>query len=95
MVVVAGREKRRLVAHALLEVEAEDVAVEDDRTIEVGHLEMNMADLDTRIERRGHAERFTSGTYARAGSCKRASAGLHACPRARTAPRDRASPQRG
>ena len=54
MVVVAARgEKRGLVAHALHEVEAEHVAIEADRAVEVRDLQMDVSDVDAGIDR-GH-----------------------------------------
>ena len=50
MVVVAGCEEGRLVTHALLHLEAEDVAVERDSAVEVGDLQVNMPDVHSGIE---------------------------------------------
>ena len=54
VVVPASGEERRLVAELLLELEAEHVAVEGDRALEVGNLEVHVADADARID---HASR--------------------------------------
>jgi hypothetical protein len=50
VVVVVGGEERSLVAHPLLDIEPEHVAVEPDRPIEIGHLQVNVADVDARID---------------------------------------------
>ena len=51
MVVIAARgDERRLVAHPRLLLEAEDVAPEPERTIEIRHLQVHMADVDARVE---------------------------------------------
>src|SRR5438093_3259926 len=48
MVIVAGREKRgAVVGQAQNEIEAENVLVERERAIEIGHLQMNMPDART------------------------------------------------
>ena len=49
VVVSAGTYERRLGAHSLDEVEPEYVAVESQRTIEVGHLEVYVANLHSRV----------------------------------------------
>jgi hypothetical protein len=49
--IAAGGEKRRLAAIALCKLEAEDVAIESKRAIEVGDLEMHVPDPDTLINR--------------------------------------------
>ena len=54
MVVVAGRDESCLVAEALLLLEAEDVSVEGERTVDVGDLQVDMADVDARIDRCAH-----------------------------------------
>ena len=57
MVVVApGGEKRRLVAEPLLELEAEHVAVEVDRPVEVRDLQVDVPDVDAGIDRLCHSE---------------------------------------
>ena len=55
MVIAAGTEERRLVAVAQDEVEPEHVAVEAERPVDVRDLQMDMPDVDARIDRRGHA----------------------------------------
>src|ERR1051326_4454147 len=50
MVVAAGRDERRLVAHPLHDVEAEDVAVKGERTVDVGDLQVHVADVDSRVD---------------------------------------------
>jgi hypothetical protein len=55
VVVAPGREESGLVADPLHEVEAEDVAVEADRAVEVRDLQMDVADVDGRVERFSHA----------------------------------------
>ena len=52
MVVAACREERGLIAHALHEVEAEHAAVEVERAVDVGDLEMDVADVHPGIDRR-------------------------------------------
>ena len=51
VVVAAGRDERRLVAEALLQLEAEHAAVERERAIDVGHLEVDVADVDAGVDR--------------------------------------------
>ena len=51
MVVAARRDERRLIAELLLQLEAEDAAIEVERALEVGDLQMDMADVDARINR--------------------------------------------
>src|SRR5438034_1168604 len=53
MVVAASRNERRLVAEALLELEAEDTRPELERTVDVGDLEVNVADVGARVDRHG------------------------------------------
>ena len=50
MVVAAGRDERRLVAVPLHHVEAEDVAVEGERAVDVGDLQVDVTDVDSRVE---------------------------------------------
>ena len=59
VVVAAGRDERGLVAHALLQLEAEHAAVEAERALEVGDLQVDVADVDARIDR-GHAPTIAS-----------------------------------
>jgi hypothetical protein len=50
VVVVAARgDERRLISHALLKLETENAAVEVERALDVGNLEMNVADVDARV----------------------------------------------
>ena len=44
MVIAAGRNERRAVAHPLHHLEAEHAAIEAERAIEIGDLEMDMPD---------------------------------------------------
>ena len=44
MVITAGRDERRLAAIALDQFEAEDPAIECERPLDVGDLEMNVTD---------------------------------------------------
>ncbi len=50
VVVAAGREKGGLVADPLREVEAEDVAVEGKRAVDVRDLQVDVPDVDARID---------------------------------------------
>ena len=50
MVVAAGAQERRRVAHPLRDLEAEDAVVERKRAVEVGHLEVDVADADARVD---------------------------------------------
>ena len=53
MVVIAARgDERSLVAHARLLLEPEHVAPEGECAVEVGHLEVDVPDIDARVERR-------------------------------------------
>src|SRR6188472_4095685 len=51
MVVAAGRDEGRLVAVAVLELEAHDAAPEVQRPVEVGDLQVDVADVDAGIDR--------------------------------------------
>ena len=51
MVVATGRDEGGVVADPLLQLEAEHAAVEVERPVEVGHFEVDVADVDTRIDR--------------------------------------------
>ena len=53
MVVSARGEERRLVAHPRHDVEPEHAVPELEGPVEVGHLQMDMADVDTGIDRHG------------------------------------------
>jgi hypothetical protein len=50
VVVAAGREECRLTAEPLLQLEPEHIAVERERSVQVGNLEMHVADADLRID---------------------------------------------
>ena len=51
VVMIAARgEKGRLVAEPLLQLEPEHAAVEGERAVEVGHLQMHVADADVRVD---------------------------------------------
>jgi hypothetical protein len=52
MVVAARRHERRLSAVSLRDLEAEDAAVKPQRTLQVGHLQMDVTDADEGIEGR-------------------------------------------
>jgi hypothetical protein len=54
VVVAAGRNEGRLVAEPLLQLEAEHAAVELERPVEVGDFQVDVADVDTGIDRRRH-----------------------------------------
>src|SRR6266511_4552519 len=51
MVVAAGRNEGRLVAVLLHHLEAEDVTVERERALDVAHLQVNVADIHSRVDR--------------------------------------------
>src|SRR5215218_9255798 len=51
VVIPAGSDERRLLAVAVHHLEAEDAAVEADRTLEVADLEVNVSDVDAGIDR--------------------------------------------
>src|SRR6266480_4509377 len=61
MVVAAGADERRLVSVALGDVEAEHVAVETERTVDVRHLQMDMPNVHARIDRPGHPPSLRAG----------------------------------
>ena len=50
VVVVAGGDEGGLVAHPLLQLEAEDADVEAERALDVGDLQVDVADVDARID---------------------------------------------
>ncbi len=54
VVVAAGGEERGLVAQLLLELEPEHVAVERDRTVEIGDLQVHVSDIRPRVDRLRH-----------------------------------------
>src|SRR5207302_10557891 len=51
MMITAGREERGLSSHPLRDLEAQDVAVECERSFEVGHFEVDVTNSDARIDR--------------------------------------------
>src|SRR5665213_916054 len=53
VVVAAGRDKGGLGAIALNELEAEDAAIKGERAVEIGDLEVDMANAHAGIDRRG------------------------------------------
>ena len=53
MVVAAGRDERRLAAEPAGQLEAEHALVERERAVEVGDLEVDVADVGARVERGG------------------------------------------
>jgi hypothetical protein len=50
MVVAAGADDGCLVTEPLLQLEAEDATPELERTVDVSHSQVDMADVDTRID---------------------------------------------
>jgi hypothetical protein len=56
VVLAASRHESGRVAHALLELEAEDAAVELEGSIDVRHLQMDVPDVDARIDRQAGQE---------------------------------------
>ncbi len=50
VVVAASRDEHGLVAHSRLLLEAEDVPPESERTVEIGHLQMDVPDVYARVE---------------------------------------------
>jgi hypothetical protein len=54
VVVAAGGEERRLVAQLLLELEAEHVTVEGNRTVEIRDLQMDVTDVGAGVDRFTH-----------------------------------------
>ena len=51
VVIAARRQEGQLITDPAGDLEAEDVAVEGDGAVEVGHLEVDMADLGAGIDR--------------------------------------------
>ena len=51
MVIAARRDEGGFVAQTLLQLEAEDARVEGERALDVGHLEVDVADVYTGIDR--------------------------------------------
>ena len=50
MMIAAGGQERGLSPKALLQLEAEHAAIKGERAIEIGDLQMNMADANARID---------------------------------------------
>jgi hypothetical protein len=50
VVIAARRQKRSAVAHALGDVEAEDIVIETDRPFKVGDLEMHVPDAGLGVD---------------------------------------------
>jgi hypothetical protein len=65
VVVTPGRDERGLVAIALHLLEAEDVTVEREGAVDVAHFQVDVADIDARIDR--HALEGTAGRQAGVG----------------------------
>ena len=57
MVVAAGGDEGRFIAQPLLQLEAEHAAVEVERAVDVRHFEVDVADVDAGVDRRGGAGR--------------------------------------
>ena len=57
VVVAARRDERRLVAHPLLHLEAEHARLEAERALDVRHFQVDVADVDARIDR-SHRARY-------------------------------------
>ena len=51
VVVAAGADERGLLAVALLQLEPEHAAPEAERAVEIGHLQMDVPDVDARVDR--------------------------------------------
>src|ERR1051325_6727638 len=68
MVVAAGRDEGRLVADSLHQVEAQDVAGEGERAVDVGDLQVDVPDVDSRIEAHGADDSWADGTPGVCGS---------------------------
>ena len=52
MMIAADGQKRRLPSEALRELKTKHVAIERKRPVEIGHLQMNVADAYLRIRRK-------------------------------------------
>src|SRR3989442_10504165 len=65
MVIATGRDERGLIAVALHLLEAEDVTIEDERAVDVAHLQVDVADVYARIDR--HVLEGTARPQARVG----------------------------
>src|SRR2546421_7580410 len=61
MVVPARTQEDRLLAVALSHLEAEDIAVEAERLIDVRDLQMDVSDVHARVDRLGHAPSLRAG----------------------------------
>src|SRR5215831_16832534 len=59
MVIATGAEEGGLVTCPLHDVETEHVAVEAERAVDVRHLEMDVPDVDARIDRLAHVAKLT------------------------------------
>ena len=61
MVVVATRrDERSLIPHALLKLESEHADAEVERALKIRHLEVDVADVDPRIDRGTHTAIVTA-----------------------------------
>jgi hypothetical protein len=70
VVVAAGADERGLLAVALLQLEPEHAGPEVECAVEVGHLQMDVPDVDTRVDRRGTSlRRVTFATAIDATRC--------------------------
>jgi hypothetical protein len=50
MMITAGGQKRRLLAKPLRQFEPKHTAIEINRTLKIGHFQMNVADTDVRVD---------------------------------------------
>ena len=57
VMITAGGDKRGLGAVALGELETEDAAVEGEGALQIGHLQMNVADADAGVDGGAHIKR--------------------------------------
>ena len=71
MVVAAGAEEGRIVAEALCHLEPQHVAVEGERSIDVRDLEVNVPDVDARIDRLAHQPSLRASESAHKPTCLR------------------------
>ena len=88
VVIVARGDEGRVLAHPLLQLEAEHADVEVERALDVRHLQVDVADVGARIDRLRHAE-----TVPRQGRVKLISSSRPVSPftfSARTGPTSRA-----
>ncbi len=65
MVVAARTQKSCLVPVALGNVETQHVAVEAQRPVDVRDLQMDVSDIDTRVDRPGHPPSLRAGARER------------------------------